>query len=150
MKIIKRTQKDLANAGYEKLFNKKYGLAEKLLLMALDAEDDNPIDRHFVYNFLIDLYYKLREKREDALEKCVYYCKEDIKRLPEFLKIYKKEYGDLPQCPSIIQLAIIYEKNGKLQEAIGLCNLAIKSELKNGTKIGFQGRLERLDKKIKE
>ena len=78
-------QKDMESKGRELFLEKKIDEAEKLLLKALEAEDDNPIDRHFVYNDLIELYYKLRNEREDALEKCINFCKEDIERLTEFL-----------------------------------------------------------------
>jgi len=141
-------QKELDHEGQEKFINKKYGKAEKLFLKALKAKDDNPIDRHFVYNHLIELYYKLRDERKDALEKCIYYCKEDIKQLPEFLDTWKNEYGDIVRCPSVQQLAIIYEKNEKFQEAIDLCNYAINLGLDDGTKGGFQGRIKRLENKM--
>jgi len=145
---MKNTQKNLWIEGSNKLFSKEYGIAEKLLLKALKAKDDNPIDRHFAYNGLIKLYYRLRDEKKDALEKCIYYCKEDIKRLPIFLEAYKKEYGDMPQCPSIIQLAILYGKNEQFQEAIDLCNIAIQLGLDDGTKGGFQGRMKKLENKL--
>jgi len=169
---MSKTQKDLLCEAYNLLSSKKYNKAEKLLLKALNAKDDNVIDRHFAYNTLIKLYYKLRNERKDALEKCIKYCEEDIKRLPEFLETeektnrsqwdYSKErWGHLlggeregeyeyhpPQCPSVIQLAIIYEKNGELQKAIDICNFALKLGLKDGTKKGFQGRKAKLEKKL--
>jgi len=146
-------QKELDHEGHDKFFNKKYGKAEKLFLKALKAKDDNPIDRHFVYNHLIELYYKLRDERKDALEKCFYYCKEDINRLPQFLRSYKNEYSYIeadvtPRCPSVQQLAIIYEKKEKFQEAVDLCNYAINLGLDDGTKGGFQGRIKRLENKM--
>jgi len=168
---MNKTQKDLWCDAYGMFLNRKYDNAEKMLLKALNAKDDNVIDRHFTYNILIKLYYKLRDERKDALEICIKYCKEDIERLSEFLeteeKIYrsrwnysKKHYGQyggyegeheyhLPQCPSVIQLAIIYEKKGEFQKAIDLCNFALKLGLKDGTKQGFQGRKAKLEKKLK-
>jgi len=147
---MNKTQKDLWCDAYGMFLNRTYDKAEKMLLMALNAEDDNVIDRHFTYNILIKLYYKLRNERKDALEKCIKYCKEDIERLPEFLKAYKMEYGDVPQCPSTIQLTIIYEKSGEFQKAIDLCNFALNLGLKDGTKQGFQGRKAKLGKKLKK
>jgi len=145
---MNKTQKDLWCEAYNLLSSKKYNKAEKLLLKALKAKDDNTIDRHFTYNTLIQLYYKLRNEKKDTLGKCIHYCNEDIKRLSEFLEAYKKEYGDIPQCPSIIQLAIIYEKNGEFQKAIDLCNFAVRLGLKDGTKQGFEGRKVKLEKKL--
>jgi len=149
-----KSQKELWLEGFNFLAMKKYDMAETALLIALHAPDDNPIDRHFAYNVLIDLYYKRRDEQEDAVEKCIHYCKEDIARLTEFLKYDKRDnYGGKyypPQCPSIQRLAIIYEKNGQYQEAIDLCNLGIRLGLKEDTKGGYQGRIEKLKKKLNE
>lgn len=136
--------------GSAKLLDKKYKKAEKILLKALKAKDDNLIDRHFAYNLLIKLYLQLQDEREDALEKCIYYCKEDIKRLPEFLEAWKKEYGDTShlRCPSIIQLANIHQENREFQEAINLYNFALELGLDDGKEAGFQGKVKKLEKKL--
>ena len=159
-------QKEMESKGHELFIEKKIDEAEKLLLKALEADDDNSIDRHFVYNGLIELYYKLRNEREDAIEKCVYFCKADIERLPEFLRNYKNryekppdfpyEFWGLPECPSIERLAIIHEKNGEYQEAINLCKYAIELGLeakwdsynfRYGTNKGYKARIQKLEKK---
>ncbi len=90
----------------------------------------------------------MRNKRKDALKKCVFFCKEDIKILPRFLEQQRRAYEAVPHCPSVIQLAIIYEKNKEYQRAIDICNYAIEQGLDDGTKMGFQGRRERLKKKL--
>jgi tetratricopeptide (TPR) repeat protein len=154
----------MESKGRELLVEKKIDEAEKLLLKALEAEDDNPSDRHFVYNHLIRLYYKLRNEREDALERCVYFCKADIESLPEFLHDWKikcppipnlPEEMSLPQCPSIKRLAMIYEKNKEYQKAIDLCKYAIELGLevtwdsynaRYGTNKGFKARIQKLEK----
>lgn len=70
------------------------------------------------------------------------------------LTILKRLIRDLP--PNIwtdirgggqVQLTIIYEKDEKLQEAIDVCNFAIKHGLMDGTKGGFEGRIKKLEKK---
>ena len=143
-----KTQGELWNEGLNLLLNREYKKAEKFLLKALKTKDDTLQYQHLTYNALIRLYYKLRDKRKDALEKCIYYCKEDIKILPDFLKQEKKEYGAVPTCTSVIQLAIIYEKKCEYQKAIDICNFAIKYELEDKTKGGFLKRIEKLKKKI--
>lgn len=135
--------------GSAKLLDRKYRKAEKILLKALKAKDDNLIDRHFTYNLLIKLYNQLQGERRDAQEKHIYYCREDIKQLSEFLEEWKKEYGDISHLrfPSIIQLGSILEKNEEFQEAIDLYNFALELGLDEGTKEGFQGRVKRLKKR---
>lgn len=44
-----------------------------VLLEALDREDGSATSTHFAYNEPIDVYYKQRDDREDAIEKCIQY-----------------------------------------------------------------------------
>ena len=53
------TQRFLNGLGGNSLSKKYYALTEIILLEALETKDDNVIDRHFIYNSLIDLYYKI-------------------------------------------------------------------------------------------
>ena len=150
-------QHEMESKARELLVEKKTVEAEKLLLKALEADDDNPIDRHFVYNSLIELYYKMRNEEKDALEKCINFCRSDIEILPEFLSFYKKRYGEIPECPSIERLAIIHEKRGEYQEAIDLCKRAIELGLETswdsynaryGTNKGYKARIRKLENKL--
>jgi len=104
--------------------------AEFMFKSALMAQDDNPIDRHFVYNYMIDLLYKQRENRADAIDLCIKYCIEDIQRIEAFKTTYEARFHDgLPVIiPSFDRLRIIYEKQGKFREAIQLCSRAIEVE----------------------
>lgn len=157
--------------------DKKYMLADKLLNMALEL-NTNIIDLHFVYNQLIELNYKQRETGIYCLNKCIEYCKADIALFPKFkkawivnekegyLKLAKSDFYNKEEkrkhrekakniqfdlrIPSFERLAIIYEKQGKYAEAIKVCELAIKYELKDSTKGNFSSRLMRLEKKIIE
>lgn len=151
---------------------KKYELAEKLLKeaekrTALEEKDPDKsnnnadyekiIDRHFTYNQYIELYYKQRDKGPEYLEKCIEYCKKDIELFPKFkeawikCEVTKEEkaagYTFNLRIPSFERLAIIYEKQGKIDEAIEICKKAIEYGLHDRTKGGFQGRLNRLYKK---
>ena len=148
MQFIK--QKELWLKGHNLLAEKKFKEAEKILVNALQEKDWHPIHRHFIYNELIDLYYRLRDERKDALDKCIYYCKEDIQTLPEFMRNWREEYPNdinLPLCPSLVRLAIIRENRGELIEAIDVCKNAIALGLQDGTQAGFEGRLAKLEKK---
>ncbi|EGL82061.1 Tetratricopeptide TPR_1 repeat-containing protein [Caldalkalibacillus thermarum TA2.A1] len=152
--------------------------AERLLL---ESEKENSlktnsrqiIDLHFTYNHLIELYYKQRDKREDALDKCIHYCKLSIELYPEFekaqieedLQLIKnayhfnpeemdkclKEYKyTKPRVPAFERLAIIYEKQGKYKEAIDICDKALEYGLHDKTKGGFEARKNRLLKKMEQ
>lgn len=154
---------------------KKFELADKLLEEALKRKTNN-IDLHFTYNHLIDLCYKRRDEGPEWLERCIKYCLEDIKIFPEFKKEYLEEekarmlkLANSPftnkkerkkylkeaeavtfnlRVPSFQRLAIIYEKQGKYEEAIEVCQLALNYGLQDSTKGGFENRIERLKKNI--
>jgi len=154
---------------------KKFNLADKLLKEAIKRSTNN-IDLHFIYNHLIDMCYKRKDESPEWIEQCIKYCLDDIKIFPEFKKEYldeerarklklansplidKKEREKLLdktenntfnlQVPSFERLAIIYEKQGRYKEAIEICQLAISHGLKDSTKGGFEGRIERLQKKL--
>ena len=132
--------------------DKKYNLAEKMLKESLKRVE-NPIDEHFTYNHLIDLYYKQREKGPEYLQKCITCCLKDIQILSAFKSEWNKKYGDAEKLkiPSLTRLAIIYEKQGLIQEAINICQKALElGFINDGTKSGFQGRLERLQRKLEK
>ena len=44
----------------------------------------------------------------------------------------------------------LYEKQGKYQEAIDVCKLAIAYRITDATKTGFEGRIRRLEKKMRK
>lgn len=66
-------------------------------------------------------------------------------------KINKQDVKDnIPIYPSFTTLAKIYEKQMKYEEAIKICEKAIKiGYLNDGTKGGYNSRIEKLKNKIK-
>jgi len=147
----------LGDIGYNALQNKDYDTAEKSLFKALESKDINPMDRHFTYLSLIELFYKQRNTQPDAINKCIKYCKEDIEHLEEFMEAWKNDElkigrneNDIryPRIPSFQRLAIIYEKQGKIKEAIEICNMVLRYEKNNDyEKSDFEKRLTKLQKK---
>lgn len=139
----------LNGVGSSAINDKNYEFAELVLLKALDTDDNNSQDRHFVYNSLIDLYYKQRDDRDDAIQKCIRYCKEDIESIDVFLDAWMAEYNEEPpRIPSFKRLAIIYEKQGNYERALEICERAIDQALDDGTKGGFEGRKQRIQNKM--
>lgn len=121
-----------------------YDFAEMVLLTALEREDGSATSTHFTYNELIEVYYKQRDSREDAIEKCVEYCQKDIQIAGEFVR----EFGEVPRIPAFKRLAIIYEKQERYEEALDVCDKALKIGTTDGTKGGFEGRKERIHRKM--
>lgn len=136
--------------AYNAIKDKDYFFADKMFSESLQSKEISVIDRHFTYNNLIDFYYKQRRSSSDSIEKCVEYCLKDIQILEEFLNSWKKKYekATIPRIPSIQRLIIIYEKQGKFEDCIKICDMGIKFGLPDSTKGGFEGRRIKLLMKL--
>ncbi|MFC4540823.1 tetratricopeptide repeat protein [Halosolutus amylolyticus] len=137
-------QEYLKGVGSTAASENDYEFAEQVLQTALKFEDGSATSTHFTYTELIDVYYKQRDEWDDAIEKCIKYCKKDIEIADEFVA----EFGDVPRIPSFKRLAIIYEKQDQYEEALNVCDQALEIGTTDGTKGGFEGRKERIRKKM--
>jgi len=127
-----------------------YALADKIIEHCDKIyEKATPVDKHFYLMGAADCYYKQRTFREDALALAEKYHMMDVKLFPQYKGPLVKDMGGiLPRIPSFQQLAIMYEKAGRYQDAIDICKLAMKYGLTDTTKGGYAGRLEKLQKKL--
>jgi hypothetical protein len=146
---------------------------EKDLLRQLSQSENDPVKRHFAYIGLQDFYYKYRSLSDDYLNKCIDYClldlnsleemtntyiSQELKSLKRLASLYDAEYikresirireeGFLGNIPAFKRLAIIYEKQGNIKEAIQVCNRAIEY----GQSVSeFEDRRAKLQSKIKQ
>lgn len=119
---------------------KHYALAEKCLNEASNREK-SPEKKHDILNELIDVYYKQRMEREDAISKCIAICQKDIELAPHIVQ-KKKDIA------SFKRLAIILENEQKYEDAIKISELAMVYGLTDGTKGGYEGRIEKLKTKL--
>lgn len=92
-----------------------------------------------------------------AMNRVIALCKEDIKLAKDVIEFYKKSdkiYGFNDNCypfDTFKRLAIIYEKQGKYDEAIAVCQQAIKHGIKeDGTEGGMVGRIAKLKRRKRE
>lgn len=106
------------------------------------------IDKHFYLQTVAECYYKQQEINENALALCIEYCKRDMELFPKYRAPLKREMSVFPRIRTFQRLAMIYEKQGQIEEAIGVCRLAIKYKLQDSTKGGYEGRIKRLEKKL--
>ena len=60
------------------------------------------------------------------------------------------EFGEVPRIPAFKRLAIIYERQDRYEEALAVCDQALDIGTTDGTKGGFEGRKERLRKKMND
>ena len=99
--------------------------AEHILLKSEQIYENNPINLHFTYNSLIELY-RIRDTT-DAKAKCLKYCKKDFKILSSLksalLNEYPRAQNPLPRSmPSADILIRDYELRAEFKEAILLCD----------------------------
>jgi len=108
----------------------------------------DPVDTHFIYLHLIDQAYSGRkDPKMRALFK-----KLSIEHIEKFASIrgpLTKEIGILPHVPTFQYLATVYTEDGEYEKAIEVCEKAIAFGMDDGTKSGYQGRIERVKKKMK-
>lgn len=102
--------------------------------------EKNNASLHFFYQDLIGIIYALRYSYENAIDECLELCDKDI----EILK-----HTNLKNVTvlSLSKKAIIYEKRGKIQEAIDICDYGIAQNFFDNGK-PFIVRRERLLKKL--
>ena len=125
---------------------KRYDIAEKLISFGKQYINEGLIDAHFFLQEAAECYYKQRDSREDALGLCVSYCQMDIDLFPKYKVLMKKEYGEIPRLVTFQRLAIIYEKQKQYDKALEICEMALSNKLRDSTKGGYAGRIEKIKK----
>lgn len=115
--------------------------------VALLENTMDPVARHRLYQQIVDICYRERADAE-AQSALLKYAQQHI---DEFSKIEgplkKQNGGKLPQVNTFKHYAALLTEQGKYDEAIKVCEKAIALGLKDGTKTGYQGRLERIKAK---
>lgn len=109
------------------------------------------LDLHFFYHNLLDIFYRLREKEPEALSIAIEACKSQIQLSEKAAKAYKIENPEddedfLPGHKGFQQLTIIYDKQGKFEEAIEVA----KQAQEHGWAGDWERRIERYKKKIEK
>lgn len=127
---------------------KRYDITEKLIREGNKYINEDLIDAHFFLQAAGECYYKQRETRLDALDLCITYCEQDIALFEQYKVPFIKDLGTLPRLTTFSRLAIIYEKQGRYEDALRICRLACENNLKDGTKGGFEGRINKIEKKL--
>ena len=111
------------------------------------ATSSSPLDRHYAYVKLIRLYRKQIGEGQDKLQDLITACQQDIELFPEFYEAWMVEYLNnipTPYFPSFSVLAEIYEEQGKFEDAISLCELALGYGLSETISEDYTEKLERL------
>jgi hypothetical protein len=121
-------------------------LARRVLEKA-EAIAADPLEKHDVYQVMIVVYYRDREKSPEFLRSAISACEKQIANGPEAMRDWGKTRSRIvPTHNGYQQLAIIREKEGDYHEAIRLSKEAMKQGW--GWKAQWQHRIERCERKL--
>jgi len=116
------------------------------MLLALSTPT-NPIDRHFLLQSIVQTTYK---SRKDPKMHGVFLeiARQHTQEFSKLTTALRQEFdGVLPRVVTFQYLATVLAEDGELDEAIKVCQTAIQYGLHDGTKTGFEGRIQRIRKK---
>lgn len=118
-------------------------------MLKVSNNQTNPIDRHFLLQSIVKETYKLR-KDEKYKNLCYKYSEEHLKEFPLLAKALKKEMGGfLPRVTTFQYYATLLTENRQFEKAIEVCQKGILFGLQDGTKAGYEGRIKRIEDKMK-
>jgi len=107
----------------------------------------NLVDRHFLLMGIVNETYRLRSDPKMA-EKCLEVAQMHIDEFPAIVPALKREFdGALPRVTTFQHYATLLTERGDFEKAIQVCEAAIGYGLEDGTKGGFEGRIDRIKKK---
>ncbi|MBK9097545.1 MAG: hypothetical protein IPM14_05325 [bacterium] len=115
------------------------------MLSVLD-KNTHPVDRHFLLQGIINETYKQRNEKE-KLNICRNVCELFLEEWPKLADALVKDFGgqlSLPRISVFQNYATLLAEAGEYDKAIAVCEIAIKYRLNDGTKSGYNGRIERL------
>lgn len=105
-----------------------------------------PFDRHFLLLAIVKETYKHRAEEEmrTICRRVSEIHRAEFSNIAEHLK---KRFGTLPMVPFFQYYATILSEDAEYDKAIAICKEAISYGLHDGTKAGYEGRIERIRKK---
>lgn len=112
-------------------------------------------DIHFYYMALIKFYYRPKNPSQHNPELAQHFCESDVilyqyhlKELLRDMDCFNNGLDTIPNSPAFHTLAMIYETQEKYKNAIKVCELAKYLGIRNDTKTGWDGRINRIKKKM--
>ena len=116
------------------------------MIQTLEKTDD-PILRNMLLGQIVAEYYR---QRSDADSKAEFYryAQMHVEEIPGVLDALEANGQERPDSIETMKMiAIAMEQDGRLDEAVEICEKALSFGLQNGTKTGFEGRISRINRK---
>jgi tetratricopeptide (TPR) repeat protein len=119
------------------------------MISTLDKTQD-PILRNALLGQIITEYYRQRADA-DAKEAFYRFANLHVEEIPGVLEALEKNGQERPErIETLKMIAIAMEQDGRFDEAIEMCQKALSFGLQNGTKTGFEGRIDRITRRRDE
>lgn len=118
----------------------------------VDALDlpTNPIDRHFLLQNIVQKTYKERDIPK-ARRLCRRVAEIHLSEFSDIAPALKKDMGGfLPRVSTFQHYATVLTEDGEFDRAVEVCEQAMEYGLDDGTKTGFEGRINRIQRKAKK
>ena len=106
----------------------------------------NPVDRHFLLMSLCQQAYRLRNAEPPMRELARRVGLQHVQEFDDLRGPLVRDLGVVPRVPTFQTLSTLLAEDGDYQQAIEVCEKAIRFGLSDGTKGDFPARLERLRK----
>lgn len=108
----------------------------------------NLVDRHFLLMTIVDETYKHRKEDQEAKGLCAEIAELHIKEFPAIKPALMKSLdGILPRVTTFQKYATLLTEQGEYRRAVEVCEVALAHGLHDGTKGGFEARIEKIKKK---
>jgi hypothetical protein len=120
------------------------------MLAALNTPT-HPVDRHHLLQSIVELTYKERNKDSQMRQLCEQTARTHLDEFPQLKDALLEENEDgevfLPRVSTFQHLATLLTEDGRFDEAVKVCELAIEYDLHDNTQGGFEKRIERIRNK---
>ena len=107
----------------------------------------NPVDRHFLLQTIVEVTYR-RRKESEMHRICREIAEKHISEFAALAPALKQDMGgDLPRVSTFQHFTTLLTEDGDYDYAIRVCNAAINCGPDDGTRSGFERRIEKIKKK---
>ena len=133
--------------GWDEVYNATYSGDLNKMLNATELKTI-PKNRHFLLQSIVTETYKLRNE-EKYKNICLKFSEIHLEEFSVIApNLVDKNNTCLPRVSTFQNYATLLTEIGEFEKAIKVCEMAISFGLDDGTKGGYQSRIERINKKI--
>lgn len=147
VKIAYENEDDDEEHDYDEVYLARQSNDLEKMLKATEIETTLG-NRHFLLQAIVGETYRLR-KEEKYKNLCLKFSEKHLEEFQLFTQSLKDEFdGSIPRITTFQQYSTLLTELEEYEKAIKTCEMAISFGLDDGTKGGYQGRIDRIKKKM--